>query len=142
VLLLFDTSVYVDVLRDGEFARQFRPRYARDLPRTHFSAVVVQELLAGARTAWQRRQAAALFEPFERVGRIVVPTYANWKDAGRLLATLYEKSPSARDKLRRGLLNDILIALAGVTLGATVITRNGDDFELIRRIKSFPLEVV
>jgi predicted nucleic acid-binding protein len=142
VQVLFDTSVYVEVLRNGEFARGFRPRYARDLPHTHFSAVVVQELLAGARTPWQRRQALALFEPFERVGRIAVPTYACWKEAGRILATLYEREPSARDKLRRGLLNDILIALTATRLGALVVTRNGDDFELIRRIKPFSLELV
>ncbi len=37
--LLFDTSVYITVLRDETFAKEFRPRYLRDIPRTHFSFV-------------------------------------------------------------------------------------------------------
>jgi len=47
---LFDTSVYITVLRDEDFARELRPRYIRDIPRTHFSSVVIQKLIAGART--------------------------------------------------------------------------------------------
>ena len=39
---LFDTSVYVAVLRDEAFAREFRLRYLRDIPHTHFSSIVVQ----------------------------------------------------------------------------------------------------
>jgi len=39
---LFDTSVYVAVLRDEAFAREFRPRYLRDVPRTHFSSIVAR----------------------------------------------------------------------------------------------------
>jgi predicted nucleic acid-binding protein len=142
VRLIFDTSVYVDVLRDAEFAKAFRPRYARDLPRTHFSSVVVQELLAGARTFRHRRQAAALYEPFERVRRMATPTHAIWTEAGTVLAALYARVPAARDKLRRGLLNDVLIALSGRTLGATVVTRDGADFTLIRRVRPFALEVI
>src|SRR5881628_2274758 len=53
--LVFDTSVYIAILRDGRFAASFRERYRRDVPRTHMCSVVVQELLAGARTARHRR---------------------------------------------------------------------------------------
>jgi hypothetical protein len=36
----------------------------RDIPRTHFSSVVIQELLAGARTVRHRRQARkVVFQP-------------------------------------------------------------------------------
>ena len=55
--------------------RKFRPRYIRNIPRTHFSSVVIQELIAGAPTFRHRRQAAALYEPFERAGRIVTPSH-------------------------------------------------------------------
>ena len=85
---LFDSSVYITLLRDENFAREFRPRYIRDIPRTHFSAVVSQELIAGARTFRHRRQAAALYEPFERAGRIVTPSYSVWKEVGAVVATL------------------------------------------------------
>lgn len=140
--MLVDTSVYVDVLRDAEFAREFRPRYERDIPRTYFSSVVAQELLAGVRTLTHRRLAVALFEPFERARRIAVPTHAVWKEAGSVLSRLYADAPECRDKLRRGLLNDVLIALTARSIGAALVTRNGDDFELIRRTRRFALEVI
>src|SRR5438093_7266264 len=82
--LLFDTSVYVSILRNAAFAAEFRSRYLRDIPLTSFSSVVVQELLAGARTPRQRRQVAALHEPFERVRRIITPSHLVWK-AGKPL---------------------------------------------------------
>lgn len=140
--LVFDTSVYLVVLRDATFAREFRPRYFRDIPRTHFSSVVVQELLAGARTSRHRRQAAALYEPFERARRIVTPTHLVWKEAGTVVATLLERTPEFRSTLSRGLLNDILIALSGRSIGASDVTRNGEDFRLIQRVRPFRLEVV
>ncbi len=139
---LFDTSVYITVLRDENFAREFRPRYIRDVPRTHFSSVVIQELVAGARTFRHRRQAAALYEPFERTGRIVTPSHRVWKEAGAVLVTLAEKAPQWRDKIARGLLNDLLIALSSRSIGATVVTRNGEDFRLIRQFQVFALEVI
>lgn len=139
---LFDTSVYITVLRDENFAREFRPRYIRDVPRTHCSSVVIQELVAGARTFRHRRQAAALYEPFERTGRIVTPSHRVWKEAGAVLVTLAEKAPQWRDKIARGLLNDLLIALSSRSIGATVVTRNGEDFRLIRQFQVFALEVI
>ena len=139
---LFDSSVYITVLRDENFARDFRPRYIRDIPRTHFSSVVIQELIAGARTFRHRRQAAALYEPFERAGRIVTPSHSVWKEVGAVMVTLAERTPQWRDKLSRGLLNDILIALSGRSIGATVVTRNREDFRLIRQFQTSALEVI
>src|SRR5262249_51968804 len=120
------------MLRNAAFAAEFRPRYLRDIPLTYFSSVVVQELLAGARTPRQRRQVAALYEPFERVRRIVTPSHLVWKEVGSVVAVVLEKSPQFRSKLASGLLNDILIALSGRSIGARVVTGNGQDFRLIQ----------
>lgn len=139
---LFDTSVYVAVLRDEAFAREFRPRYLRDIPHTHFSSIVAQELLAGARTPRHERQAGALYEPFERARRIVTPSHRVWKEAGTLLAALARKQPRFRSKLARGFLNDVLIALSARGIGASVVTRNGEDFRLIQRFRNFGLDVI
>ena len=140
--LVFDTSVYIAILRDGRFAGSFRERYRRDVPHTHMCSVVVQELLAGARSARHRRLAAALYEPFERVRRIVVPTHRVWKDAGTVLASLWSRLPAARTRVARGLVNDALIALTACSIGAGVVTRNERDFRLIREIRPFDLEIV
>src|SRR5262249_49505731 len=59
------------MLRNAAFAAEFRPRYLRDIPLTYFSSVVVQELLAGARTPREQRQVAALYEPFERARKSI-----------------------------------------------------------------------
>jgi predicted nucleic acid-binding protein len=140
--VLYDTSVYITVLRDAAFADSFRPRYFRDIPFTYASSVVIQELLAGARTIRHRRQAGALYEPFERARRIVTPTHLVWKEAGIVIARLFEQLPQVRSKLTQGFLNDILIALSGRAMGATIVTRNGEDFQLIQHIRPFHLEVL
>ena len=140
--LLFDTSIYVAILRNAAFAAEFRPRYLRDIPLTYCSSVVVQELLAGTRTPRQRRQVAALYEPFERVRRIITPSHLVWKEVGSVVAVLLAETPQLRSKLASGLLNDILIALSGRSTGARVVTGNGHDFRLIRQFRVFALEVI
>jgi predicted nucleic acid-binding protein len=132
----------VSILRNAAFAAKFRPRYLRDIPFTYFSSVVVQELLAGAHTPRQRRQVAALYEPFERVQRIVTPSHLVWKEVGRVIAVVLEKTPQFHSKLASGLLNDILIALSGRSLGARIVTGNGQDFRLIQQFRVFALEVL
>ncbi len=140
--VIVDTSVYIAILRDVVFARVFRPRYERELSRTYMSSVVAGELLAGAWTAGERRQAAELYGPFERVRRIVTPTHQTWKDAGEVAAVLARRRPDLRAKLRRGLQNDILIALGARAIGARVVTRNRGDFEVIRAVRPFHVEIV
>ena len=140
--VLFDTSIYISVLRNAAFAAALRPRYVRDIPFTYVSSVVVQELLAGARTPRQRRQVAALYEPFERVRRIITPSHHVWKEVGRVVALGLEKTPQFRSKLAAGLLNDILIALSGRSIGARVVTGNAQDFRLIQQLRGFALEVL
>ena len=140
--LLFDTSVYITLLRDENFAREFRLRYLRGLPLTYCSSVVIEELLAGVRTLRHRRQAAALYEPFERVRRIITPSHRVWKETGTVVAAIADQAPHLRDKLSRGFLNDILIALSGRSIGATVVTRNEDDFRLIRQFRKFSLDIL
>ena len=124
------------------FAAEVRPRYLRDLPLTYFSSVVMQELLAGARTPRQRRQVAALYAPFERVRRIITPSHLTWKEVGSVVAVVLEKTPQFRSKPAAGLLNDVLIALSGRSIGARVVTGNGQDFRLIQQFRDFALEII
>jgi predicted nucleic acid-binding protein len=140
--LVFDTSVYIAILRDRAFAGAFRERYMREVARTHVCSVVVEELLAGVRTPLHRKLAEALYAPFERVRRIIVPTHRVWKETGVVLAKLWTHDPAARNRTRFGLVNDALIALTTRSIGGTVVTRNGRDFRLIQAIRPFDLEIV
>ena len=139
---LVDTSVYVAVLRDRRFAAAFRPRYERAIPRIHLSSVVVQELLAGARSASHRRLARTLIEPLERARRVVTPTHTIWRDAGEALAQLWNDAPSYRAAIHAGLVNDVLIALTARAIGARVLTRNGRHFALVGSVRDFAFEVL
>ena len=102
----------------------------------------MQELLAGARTPRQLRQVAALYEPFERVRRIITPNHLVCKEVGRVVAVVLEKTPQLRSKLTSGLLNNILIALSARSIGARVVTGNGQGFRLIQQFRVFALEII
>jgi predicted nucleic acid-binding protein len=140
--ILVDTSVYVAALRDESFAAGFRPRYERSIPRVHLSSVVVQELLAGARTASSRRLASALIEPFERARRVVTPTHGIWRDAGLVLAQLWRDAAAYRAAIHLGLVNDVLIALTARAIGACVLTRNRRHFEMIGAVREFDFDLL
>jgi len=71
---------------------------------------------------------------------ILVPTQKNWLDSGQLLAKIGLKKGFGPEKLR-DLHFDVLIALTARNHGATVITTNRADFELIRSYRAFDLEV-
>jgi predicted nucleic acid-binding protein len=82
-----------------------------------------------------------LFRPFEKVGRVVTPSHNLWKDAGGILAKILQDRPSLKSKLP-ALVNDCLLALSARSLGATLYTRNRDDFTLLHSIRSFALVVI
>jgi len=58
-----------------------------------------------------------------------------------MLAKLMSTRPDLKAKLP-ALLNDCLLALSARSLGATLYTRNRDDFILLRTIRSFSLVVI
>jgi len=65
-----------------------------------------------------------------------------WKDAGTVLAMLWNRLAAARSRVARGLVNDALIAITARSIGAAVVTRNEKDFRLIRELRPFNLEIV
>ncbi len=118
-----------------------RELYDKDAPGIYFSSVVAQELLAGARSPAGKKRVEILFRPFERVGRVVTPSHNQWKNAGGMLAKVLKDRPDLKNKLP-ALVNDCLLALSARSLGATLYTRNRDDFTLLQGIRSFSLVVI
>ena len=138
---LIDTDLYIDLIQSGTTLPLIRELYDKDASGIYFSSIVAQELLAGARSPAGRKRVEILFRPFERVGRVVTPSHNHWKDAGGILADVLQQRPDLKNKLP-ALVNDCLLALSARSLGATVYTRNRDDFKLLQSLRSFSLVVI
>lgn len=129
-----DTSLYVDALRTeagNDALSAFVSAYA---PFVYMSAVVTQELRAGVRGRDASRFEAAIVEPFERRGRLVTPSYAAWKEAGRVLAELI--APSGWRQVTRSFVNDVLLAMSCRETGAILVTSNLADFARIASVRA------
>lgn len=131
-ILLFDTSVFVDQLRSD----RHRERIASVSGRIRHSAVVLAELLRGAKKEAERD----FVETLAKHAPLLTPSEKNWLESGRLLTRMSVERGFPPEKLR-DLHFDVLIALTASTHGATVVTSNRVDFEMIRRHKRFALEI-
>jgi len=131
-ILLFDTSVLVNHLRTG----RHQERIATVTGRIRHSTVVLAELLRGAKKSAERDFVEALV----RNSLLLTPTEGNWLESGRLLSRLSVEKGFSPEKLR-DLHFDILIVFTALSHGATVISSDRTDFEMIRRYKRFDLEV-
>src|SRR5882724_13592286 len=123
---LFDSSIYISALRQGNEAALALRRLATDSP-VWLSSVVLEELYAGAGDR-DRRAVERLERDFDKAKRILVPNLSDWTQAGRVLARLaakyhYEKIGQGRWT------NDALIAVSAGRLGVRVITANQRDFK-------------
>ncbi|MGH7369713.1 MAG: type II toxin-antitoxin system VapC family toxin [Candidatus Methylomirabilaceae bacterium] len=136
--VIFDTNVYVEAIRGGPDAQAYQLLLSV-VPRTYLSAVVVQELLTGALDIIGQRLVERFAHQAERTGRIILPTYANWKEAGRVLARMSRREPALRTRVPR-LVNDVLLALSARQIGATLYTFNRRDFITISRYARFTFE--
>lgn len=138
--LVFDTNIYIEAIQSGPEARAYQLLLA-SLPRTYLSAVVVQELLTGAVDSVGERLVERFIQRTEQTGRLIIPTYGEWKEAGRVLARIRRREPAQRSRISR-LVNDTLLALSARQIGATLYTLDRDDFTLIARYTRFALEVL
>lgn len=136
--VLFDTNVYVAALREGVRGPAFA-RIRESAPRTFLASVVWAELRAGAADQIGRSVVLELTERFDRLGRVVTPEARSWSLAGDVLGDIRRREPGLRDKIA-SLWNDALIALSARQIGASVVTGNVRDFELLRRFVRFDLE--
>lgn len=138
---VLDTNIFINADRDPQWADELNRFSVENLPSIHLSAVVVQELLAGAISpAIAKGIRVNYVEPFERRGRLVTPGYASWKRAGHIMAKLVGRKVMSPGSFGRGFVNDCVLAASCRERGATLITLNTRDFELIQKVE--PVEVV
>jgi predicted nucleic acid-binding protein len=136
--LVFDTNVYIAAMRGGLGSPALQ-KLQEDLPRTYLASVVAAELRAGSLTESARKAVHEFTGWADRVGRVVTPGASDWERAGDVLGRIRRTEPRLRSKVST-LWNDALIALSARRIGATLVTRNIEDFELLRRYLRFELE--
>ena len=132
-----DTNIYIQAFRDAEWNAQLRVFHSAYAPFEYLSAVVIQELCAGARAGEMRELNRHVIDPFERRGRVVTPSYNASKHAGEVLAALAEKKLIDWRHVSRSFVNDVLLATSCRELGLVLVTRNVADFERIARVMRF-----
>jgi predicted nucleic acid-binding protein len=131
-MIVFDSSVFIDQLRTNCHARRMGAN--QELVRN--CSVVLAELWRGATTPAERVFLRAL----EKTYPIWTPTESHWIESGQILEAIGRKHGFEARKLR-DLHFDVLIALTARAHGATLITSNREDFELIRGFREFKMEV-
>jgi predicted nucleic acid-binding protein len=109
---ILDTSVYIDHWERGLYQ----------------DTVVLSELRRGARGREAERLVASLSELATIRWE---PSVADWWEAGGLVRSIGDKQDWDIHK-RRDFQNDALIAFTARRHGATVVTANTSDFELLR----------
>ena len=131
-LVIFDTSIFIYHLRTNKYHNHFQN--ITGLIRN--SSVVLSEL---SRSATQKGE-MDFVSTLARNHPILTPTEKNWIESGDILSKINKDRGFSPEKLR-DVHFDVLIALTARNHGATIITSNEADFELIKKDRDFHLEV-
>lgn len=131
-VIVFDTSIFIDHLRTNKHAHDIQN--LSGLIRN--SSVVLSELARGA----TKKSELDFVSILAKNHPILTPTENNWLESGLLLYRIHEDKGFSPGKLR-DLHFDVLIALSARNHGATVISSDKADFELIKHYKEFHLEI-
>lgn len=122
---ILDTNVYIGHWERGLYERELDEVRRAFIVR--HSAVVLSELRRGGQTPTAQKVIQGLYEHATIVWS---PMAADWWEAGLLIRKLGDARDWDRSK-RRDFQNDALIALTARRHGATVVTANRLEFELL-----------
>lgn len=133
---VLDTNVFIQAMRSAEARAELADWQRRMAPHIWQHSVVVAELLVGARNeeTWKRWHELWVI-PAERVRRILVPDYAIWLRASRILSRLAAAGRISPGGVKPSFFNDCLLAASSRERGCVIVTHNRDDFELIARVE-------
>ena len=127
--IVYDTSSFI-AYKPAQFPAGFL-----------MSAVVLQELTAGANDKSAVQQWEASRRAHEKAGTLLVPDAEDWWQAGRILNALLRGlksqsgglTPKLPSQEKHRIVRDVLIARTAQRAGATLVTDNLSDFEKIKR---------
>lgn len=133
-MLMLDTNVYLDVSADAAVANEIALLIEGSGDEVGISSIVLSELLIGVEPQDRARLVACVTAGIDSEA-VVTPSHADWISAGDALREL----GGGQATKGRSFWNDLLIAASCLRVGATLVTRNADDFRRIRRV--LPLRV-
>jgi len=136
--LLYDTTVYIDILQD-RFPRDGEPML-RAVDAWH-SPVTEAELAAACglldpghlQTRKVIKEITALIDK-RPAQRTVTPNQRVWREAGLLCGVLARLQGYDKDQRRR-VLNDALLYISARRSGCAVLTRNVSDFDFLQQLE-------
>jgi len=135
--LLYDTTVYVDILQDrfpkrGEL--MLRAVDTWHCPVTESELAAACGLLDPAHPGTRKtiEEIAGLIDR-RPVQRTLMPDQKTWREAG-LLSGILSRVQAYEKNQRRRVLNDALLYVTARQHGCTVLTRNVSDFDLLQQL--------
>lgn len=121
--IVFDTSVYIRSLRQGNTAVLDLRRASKSAEKKtyplYLSGVVLEELYVGASDGKARKALERLERDFTKIKRLLVPNQNDWVIAGQVLNLIGEKYGFEQVGKAR-LTNDTLIAMSVAHNGFTL----------------------
>ena len=131
---VLDTNLFIRASCDPDANAALQRFHQVFAPFEFLSAVVAQELRAGARSHAARRLLERhVLDPFVRRDRVVTPSARAWHDSGDLLADLAVEEGLEVRRVSKAFGNDVLLALSCREAGVVLVTDNDRNFERIRR---------
>jgi predicted nucleic acid-binding protein len=128
--VVFDTSIFI----------AYQPKPADYPAGFRMSAVVLQEMTAGAPDKTEVQAWNAVRLQHEKADALLIPTGEDWWLAGKVLNSLLRglkskakgKTPKLPPAEKQRIIRDVLIARTARREGALLVTNNVADFKLIQ----------
>lgn len=136
IKVIFDTSIYIPFINKGIAYPTAELNIEK--PILYMSAVVIEELYAGAFDKISIKLLDRMYETFENLGRLVTPGASDWQKAGKVIAKLGNKY-GFEDRFLSKVTNDVLIALSARRIGAVLVTNNTKDFLKVKEFVDFKM---
>ncbi|MEW6419711.1 MAG: type II toxin-antitoxin system VapC family toxin [Nitrospirota bacterium] len=134
VKVILDTSIYIPFINEGISHPVLELEYGT--PLLYMSAVVIEELYAGASDNNTIKLLDRLYGTFANLGRLIAPDASDWQKTGKVIAKLSQKY-GFEEKFLAKITNDVLIALSARKIGTVVVTNNMRDFLRIKEFVDF-----
>lgn len=137
VKVILDTSIYIPFINKGRSHPVFELKSGK--PLFYMSAVVVEELYAGAFDNITIGIIDRIYDTFTDLGRLIAPEATDWQKTGKIISKLGQKY-GFEDVFLSRITNDVLIALSARRIGAILITNNIKDFLRIKEFIDFKFQ--